>query len=123
MANTIDLKGRVAVVTGGAQGFGRAIAERCVASGARVASWDRDAALAERTAKALGEAVRSFVCDVTEEPAVAKAREATLVAFGRIDILINNAGIAGANARTWETDPAEWRRVMRVNLDGPFICA
>ena len=123
MANTIDLKGRVAVVTGGAQGFGRAIAERCVASGARVAIWDRDAALAERTARALGEAVRSFVCDVTEEPAVAKAREATLVAFGRIDILINNAGIAGANARTWETDPEEWRRVMRVNLDGPFICA
>jgi 3-oxoacyl-[acyl-carrier protein] reductase len=123
MANLIDLKGRVAVVTGGAQGIGRAIVERFVGCGAEAAIWDRDAALAERTAKALGNAIRSFACDVTEESAVENARDATLAAFGRIDILINNAGIAGANAQTWETHVAEWRKVMRVNLDGPFICS
>ena len=51
------------------------------------------------------------------------ARDATAKAFGRIDILVNNAGIAGVNATTWETDVEEWRKVMRINLDGPFICS
>ena len=122
MANDIDLAGRVAVVTGGAQGFGRAITERFVKSGAKVASWDKDLALAARTAEQLGGNVTAIACDVGEPAQVEKAREATLAAFGRIDILVNNAGIAGANAKTWETDVAEWRKVMRVNLDGPFIC-
>jgi NAD(P)-dependent dehydrogenase (short-subunit alcohol dehydrogenase family) len=102
MANDIDLKGRAAVVTGGAQGFGKAITERFLKSGARIAIWDRDTALAEETAKAL---------------------DATMKALGKVDILVNNAGIAGANAKTWETDVEEWRKVMRVNLDGPFICS
>ena len=123
MANNIDLKGRTAVVTGGAQGFGKAITERFVASGAKVAIWDRDTALAEKTAAVLGEGVVVIGCDVTEPDAVAKARDATVKALGRIDILINNAGIAGANAKVWETDVDEWRKVMRVNLDGPFICS
>jgi 2-dehydro-3-deoxy-L-rhamnonate dehydrogenase (NAD+) len=123
MGNDIDLKGRLAVVTGGAQGFGRAIAERFVASGARVAIWDRDVSLARETARALGAAVVAIGCDVAEPGEVAKACEATVKALGRIDILINNAGIAGANARTWETDVEEWRKVMRINLDGPFICS
>jgi 2-dehydro-3-deoxy-L-rhamnonate dehydrogenase (NAD+) len=123
MANDIDLAGRIAVVTGGAQGFGRAITERLVKSGARVASWDSDVALATRTAERIGPNVKAFACDVTEPVQVEKARDATLAAFGRIDILVNNAGIAGANAKTWETEIAEWRKVMRVNLDGPFICA
>jgi NAD(P)-dependent dehydrogenase (short-subunit alcohol dehydrogenase family) len=123
MANAIDLKGRTAVVTGGAQGFGKAITERFVASGAKVAIWDRDTALAEKTAAALGANVVVIGCDVTEPDAVAKARHATVKALGRIDILINNAGIAGANAKVWETDVEEWRKVMRVNLDGPFICS
>jgi 2-dehydro-3-deoxy-L-rhamnonate dehydrogenase (NAD+) len=123
MANDIDLEGRIAVVTGGAQGFGRAITERFLQSGAKVASWDRDLALASRTAEQLGQNVTAIACDVTEPEQVEQARAATLAAFGRIDILVNNAGIAGANAKTWETDFAEWRKVMRVNLDGPFICA
>ncbi len=121
--NNIDLKGRVAVVTGGAQGFGRAITERFVASGAKVAIWDRDSALAEKTAKAIGEAVKVFACDVSELAPVEAARDATLKAFGKIDILVNNAGIAGANATTWDTTVDEWRRVMKINLDGPFICS
>jgi 3-oxoacyl-[acyl-carrier protein] reductase len=123
MANQIDLKGRVAVVTGGAQGFGKAIAERFVASGARVAIWDRDRTLAEKTAAGLGDSVIVVACDVAEATDVDRARDATVKALGRIDILINNAGIAGANAKTWETQVEEWRKVMRVNLDGPFICS
>jgi len=123
MANDIDLKGRIAVVTGGAQGFGRAIAERFLRSGARVAIWDSDIALARKTAQALGESATAVACDVADPAAVAEARQATLRAFSRIDILVNNAGIAGANAKTWETDVEEWRRVMRVNLDGPFVCS
>jgi 2-dehydro-3-deoxy-L-rhamnonate dehydrogenase (NAD+) len=123
MANSIDLKGRNAVVTGGAQGFGKAISERFLASGARVAIWDRDVGLAEKTASAFGDNAVVVACDVAEPADVAKAREGTLKALGRIDILINNAGIAGANAKTWETDVDEWRKVMRVNLDGPFICS
>ncbi len=123
MANQIDLKGRTAVVTGGAQGFGRAITERFIASGATVAIWDRDTALAEKTAAALGSAVSVHACDVADPASVAAATKATLAALGRIDILVNNAGIAGANAKTWETDVEEWRKVMRINLDGPFICS
>jgi len=123
MPNNIDLEGRIAVVTGGAQGFGKAIAERFLKSGAKVAIWDRDLPFAQKTAKALGPGATAIACDVTDAAAVAAARDATTKAFGRIDILINNAGIAGANAKTWETDVEEWRKVMRVNLDGPFICS
>jgi 3-oxoacyl-[acyl-carrier protein] reductase len=121
--NRIDLSGRSAVVTGGAQGIGRAISERLLASGATVAIWDRDLDLAQRTAAALGDKVTALACDVTDPAAVAAACAATLAQLQRIDILVNNAGIAGANARTWETDVEEWRRVMRINLDGPFLCA
>jgi NAD(P)-dependent dehydrogenase (short-subunit alcohol dehydrogenase family) len=120
--NKIDLNGRCAVVTGGAQGFGRAIAERFVASGAKVAIWDNDQALAEKTAKAIGAGVVAFKVDVTDLAAVEKTRDETLEAFGKIDIFVNNAGIAGVNKTVWETDFDEWRKVLRINLDGPFIC-
>ncbi|MCG2666390.1 SDR family NAD(P)-dependent oxidoreductase [Bradyrhizobium sp. GCM10023182] len=119
--NKIDLNDRVAVVTGGAQGFGRAITERFVASGARVAIWDFDSGLAEKTAKDIGDNVRTFKVDVTDTAGVGQARDATLAAFGKIDILVNNAGIAGVNKPVWETDLEEWRKVLRINLDGPFI--
>jgi len=120
--NKIDLNGRCAVVTGGAQGFGRAIAERFVASGAKVAIWDHDQPLAEKTAKAIGAGVSAIKVDVTDLAAVEKARDATLSALGKIDILVNNAGIAGINKTVWETDFEEWRKVLRINLDGPFLC-
>jgi 2-dehydro-3-deoxy-L-rhamnonate dehydrogenase (NAD+) len=123
MGNKIDLAGRIAVVTGGAQGFGKAITERFVQSGAKVAIWDRDTALAEKTAKALGDGVIALACDVGDATSVAAARDKTLERFGRIDILVNNAGIAGDIAKTWETDVEDWRKVMRINLDGPFICS
>ena len=121
--NNIDLSNRVAIVTGGAQGFGRAISERFVASGAKVAIWDCDTALAEKTAKEIGMGTQVFACDVSELASAEAARDATLKAFGKIDILINNAGIAGANAKVWETSVEEWRKVMKINLDGPFICS
>jgi 2-dehydro-3-deoxy-L-rhamnonate dehydrogenase (NAD+) len=120
--NKIDLNGRNAVVTGGAQGFGRAVTERFVASGAKVAIWDHDQALAEKTAKEIGPAVTALKVDVSDLAAVEKARDATVSALGKIDILVNNAGIAGVNKTVWETDFEEWRKVLRINLDGPFIC-
>jgi 2-dehydro-3-deoxy-L-rhamnonate dehydrogenase (NAD+) len=120
--NKIDLNGRSAIVTGGAQGFGRAITERFVASGARVAIWDHDLPLAEKAAKEIGPSATALKVDVTDPAAVAQAREATLAAFGKIDILVNNAGIAGVNKSVWETDLDEWRKVLNINLDGPFIC-
>ncbi|WP_315739701.1 MULTISPECIES: SDR family NAD(P)-dependent oxidoreductase [unclassified Bradyrhizobium] len=121
--NHIDLTNRCAVVTGGAQGFGRAITERFKASGAKVAIWDHDIALAEKTAQAIGSEVLALQVDVTDTKAVEGARDATLAALGGIDILVNNAGIAGINKTVWETDLEEWRKVLRINLDGPFICA
>src|ERR1700719_5306140 len=120
--NKIDLNGRHAVVTGGAQGFRRAITERFIASGAKVAIWDHDLAFAERTAKEIGAGVTALKVDVSDLAAVEKATDATLKAFGKIDILVNNAGIAGVNKTVWETDLDEWRKVLRINLDGPFIC-
>jgi 2-dehydro-3-deoxy-L-rhamnonate dehydrogenase (NAD+) len=120
--NKIDLNGRCAVVTGGAQGFGRAIAERFVASGAKVAIWDFDQQLADKTAKEIGSSATAFKADVSDLVAVEKARDATVQALGKIDILVNNAGIAGINKTAWETDLEEWRKVLRINLDGPFIC-
>jgi 2-dehydro-3-deoxy-L-rhamnonate dehydrogenase (NAD+) len=120
--NQIDLNNRCAVVTGGAQGFGRAITERFVASGARVAIWDPDLELAETAAKEIGDAVIAVDVDVSDPVAVEKGRDATLKAFGRIDILVNNAGITGRNGTVWDTDLADWQRVMRINLEGPFIC-
>ena len=124
MSNAIDLSGRFAVVTGGAQGIGRAITERFLDSGAVVAIWDRDAAVAQKTVdqlKARGK-VAAIAVDVTNLSDVERAREDTVRAFGRIDILVNNAGIAGKNAVTWEYPADEWGQVMRVNLDGPFYC-
>src|SRR5258708_1477155 len=120
--NKIDLNGRCAVVTGGAQGFGRAITERFVSSGAKVAIWDHDQPFAEKTAKEIGDAVTAFKVDVVDPAAVEKARDATLKAVGKIDILVNNAGIAGVNKAVWGTDVEEWGKVLRINPDGPFIC-
>lgn len=121
--NQIDLTGRVAVITGGARGIGFACAERFVRSGARVAIWDMDADAITSATGQLGAASRGFVVDVTSEGAIAAARQSTLEAFGQIDILINNAGITGPNVKTWEYPPADFRRVVEVDLVAPYLVA
>jgi 2-dehydro-3-deoxy-L-rhamnonate dehydrogenase (NAD+) len=122
MPSTYDLKGRNAVVTGGAQGIGRATTERFLASGAKVAIWDFDLKLATKTAEALGKDVLAVACDVTDPKSVQAARDATLKAFGKIDILVNNAGIAGPTAKLWDYSLADLKQTMAVNLEGPFNC-
>ncbi len=122
--NQYDLTGRRAVVTGGAQGFGRAIAERLLMSGARVSLWDRDAGVLPAAARELssrGEVVTSLV-DVVDAAAVDAAAADVARRFGGIDILVANAGIAGPTAPLWEHSPEGWREVIDVNLTGIFLC-
>jgi 3-oxoacyl-[acyl-carrier protein] reductase len=119
-----DLNGRRAVVTGGAQGIGRAIAERCLQSGARVSLWDADSTAAAATAQslaALGE-VHTVAVDVSKVEQVDEATAATTDALGGIDILVANAGITGPNHPTWEYPVEEWRRVIDVDLLGVYYC-
>ncbi len=124
MGNIIDLTGRKAVVTGGAQGIGFAVASRFVASGSRVALWDRDEALARQAADALGGGDKAIVMAVEQaDPAsVEAATAATMAAFGRIDILINNAGIAGPNRPVADYPLDDWRAVIDIDLNGVFYC-
>lgn len=122
--NAIDLKGRNAVVTGGAQGIGRAIAERLLDSGAVVALWDRDAALLAEAARELasrGEASTAVV-DVTDAEAVAAAFASTVERHGAVDVMVNNAGIAGPTMPSWEYPLDEWRSVVDVDLNGVYYC-
>jgi 3-oxoacyl-[acyl-carrier protein] reductase len=124
MPNRIDLGGRFAIVTGGARGIGRAIAERFLDSGAVVAIWDCDQSLAEKTMHELNGRgrVMAFGVDVADYDQVERARDETIGAFGRVDILVNNAGVGGPTQTTWNYPLDAWRRVMAVNLDGAFYC-
>src|SRR5437763_6242544 len=120
--NAIDLKNRNDIVTGGARGIGFAIAKRMLASGAAVLLWDADAAALDKAAAALksqGKSdgrVHTASVDVTDEAAIAHAVETAIGDFGKIAILVNNAGITGGNAPLWEPTPDVWRRVVEVNL-------
>ncbi len=112
--NRIDLEGQVAVITGGAQGIGFAIARRLVASGAKVSLWDMRADLLATACDELGAAASSQAVNITD---FAKQVEADL---GRIDILVNSAGIAGKNAPLDEYELDEWHRVIDIDLNGCF---
>ena len=121
--NHIDLKGRVAVVTGGAQGIGYATSERLLRSGAAVVIWDIDAAKLEEAKASLSKVgtVSGYAVELTSDAAVAATTGQTIQDSGHIDILVNNAGITGGNAPTWELDPEVWRRVIEVNLIAPYL--
>jgi 3-oxoacyl-[acyl-carrier protein] reductase len=121
--NQLDLRGRVAVITGAARGIGYATAERALGSGAAVSLWDVDverlrAAHAELSA--LGTVSFQHV-ELADRASVEAAAAAAIEKHRRIDILVNNAGIAGGNAPAWELDPQAWRRVLDVNLTAPFL--
>jgi 3-oxoacyl-[acyl-carrier protein] reductase len=122
--NRIDLEGKRAVITGGGQGIGRAIAERLLASGAAVALWDRDRPLVEATREALADRgdVLAVPRDDTDLAAVEAATRETAQALGGIDILVNNAGIAGPNHPLWEYPPNAWREVIELDLNAVFYC-
>ncbi len=121
--NTIDLAGRTAIVTGGAQGIGHAIAERMLRSGARVMLWDINGAQLDTARQTLGAhgRVDTLQLDLSDEAQVAQAAQRTLTLCGSVDILVNNAGITGGNAPTWELDSAVWRQVVEINLIAPFL--
>lgn len=120
--NQIDLKGRVAIITGGAQGIGRAVAERLAASGAKVAIWDLDGKLATEAAAAIGPAASGLSIDVTDAKAVNAAAAELEQRHGSVDILVTSAGIAGPNLKTWEYPLDEWAKIMRLNVDGTLHC-
>jgi NAD(P)-dependent dehydrogenase (short-subunit alcohol dehydrogenase family) len=121
VSNQIDLQGRVAVVTGGAQGIGFAVAQRFVASGAKVVLWDIDEALLAKAQATLGAAASTARVELTDAELVAQAASAVVANHGRIDILVNNAGITGGNGTTWELTPEIWRRTVEVNLVAPYL--
>ena len=105
--NQLDFKGRTAVVTGGMQGIGAAIVKRLEASGARVAVWDLDG---------------PGKVDVSNSDSVQAAVNRTLQDLGKIDVLVNNAGVAGMNVPTVDYPIEEWERVLRINLTSQFLC-
>ena len=106
--NHLDFKGRTAVVTGGLQGIGAAIVKRLRASGARIRVWDA--------------AAKSGAVDVADATAVERAAAKALADLGKIDVLVNNAGVAGLNLPTADYPVEEWERVLRVNLTSQFLC-
>ncbi|GHA34684.1 3-oxoacyl-ACP reductase [Devosia pacifica] len=118
--NQIDLDQQTAVVTGGAQGLGLAMARRLLQSGAKVSIWDRDAAMLDRAVEALGEGAEARLVDITDLPGLEEAHERTEAALGPVSILVNSAGIAGRNGPLETFDPEEWRQVIEVNLNGTF---
>ena len=122
--NRIDLNEKVAVITGGAQGIGLAIAERMLDSGASVSLWDRDQKLVEETVRSLETRgmAEAVVVDVTDLASVKSATEKTKNSMGSIDILVCNAGIGGPNMKVWDYPPEEWQQVIDIDLTGVFNC-
>jgi NAD(P)-dependent dehydrogenase (short-subunit alcohol dehydrogenase family) len=118
--NQIDLNGQVAIVTGGASGFGLATAKRLLESGAKVSLWDRDPATLKTAVDLLkgGDKVATEAVDVTDYPGLEKALASTQTALGPVSILLNSAGIPGKNANLDEYEIAEWKKVIDINLTG-----
>ena len=119
--NQLDFNGRHAVVTGGATGLGFAIAQRLLASGGSVSLWDRDLA-GRQAAEKLGAGATFVEVDVTDQTSVREGLESTVRRSGRIDALVNSAGIAGPSYKLWDYPVDAWQQVMAVNLNGLFLC-
>ncbi len=118
--NQIDLKDKVAIITGGAQGFGYSMVERFSKSGAKVVIWDKDEELLKSLT--LPENVNYELVDITSYDSVQKATISNLDKNNKIDILINNAGIAGPSFKTWEYPIDQWQNVIDIDLTGLFYC-
>jgi len=118
--NNIDLKDRVAIVTGGAQGFGLAIVEKFLASHAKVIIWDRDKEV--MNSLNFNDGVRKIEVDVTNFHSVEEATKKSLEFYGHLDILVNNAGIAGPSHKTWDYPLKDWQAVIDIDLTGVFYC-
>ena len=117
--NKINLKNKVAVVTGGAQGFGLAITKRFLSSGAHVVIWDKDEKVLQSVEE---ENITKVITDVTNFQKIQESTKETLLQHGRIDILVNNAGIAGPSYTTWEYPIEEWQKIIDIDLSGVFYC-
>ncbi len=118
--NNIDLKDKVAVVTGGVQGFGLAVVERLIKSGAKLAIWENDEKLLDEFQTV--DTVFKVKTDVSDPQSVESAVNQTAENFGAINILVNNAGIAGPNHKTWEYPNSDWQKVIDIDLSGVFYC-
>ena len=118
--NKIDLKDKVAVVTGGIQGFGLAVVERFLNSGANVVIWENDKKQLDEF-KTIS-SVHKIQTDVSNSESVQAAVNETLKISDKIDILVNNAGIAGPNHKTWEYPNSDWQKVIDIDLSGVFYC-
>ena len=118
--NVIDLKNRIAIVTGGAQGFGLAIVEKLLAAQAKILIWDKDKELMDSLN--LGDNVKGIQVDITNYNSVEEATKKSIEIFGTIDILVNNAGIAGPSYKTWEYPLDDWQAVIDIDLSGVFYC-
>jgi len=120
--NKFDLQNKIAVVTGGAQGFGLDIVKRFLQSGAKVIIWDNDEKELLQTSKNLNNSNLSFnVVDVSNYDQVNDTVN-NIIKISNIDILINNAGITGSTASVWEYDVEEWSKIININLMGTFNC-
>ena len=120
--NKFNLNNRTAIVTGGAQGFGLAMTKRFLDSGANVIIWDLDKAAVEETVKKLNNiSLSSAIIDVTNFDQVSSEIE-SVTKNTKIDIFINNAGIAGKNTTVWDYPIDEWKKVLELNLNAVFYC-
>ena len=121
--NNLDLKDRVAIITGGAQGFGLAISKRIIESGGKVVIWDIDEIAVEAALKEINSNDLSFKkVDVTNFEAIEKALLETENELGKIDLFVNNAGITGMNAKVWDYPLDEWKKVIELDLNSTFYC-
>ena len=120
--NHLDFNGRHAAISGGATGLGYAIAQRLIQSGGSVSLWDLDEKKAASAAETLGAKAHASAVDVSQQASVAAAIKTTLAQAGRIDALVNSAGITGPNTTVWDYPLNEWRKVIDINLTGLIIC-